>query len=152
MKAQPLEIWHSRSERETMDLAARFAERLRSGGHLALQGDLGAGKTHFAKGVISALSGVTLEEIPSPTFTLVEEYPGRPPIYHVDLYRMNHVTEAEDLAWDEILAPDAVALIEWPERWPRLFEDCQYRLLFSKEGREARRLELFAKDKVHERL
>ncbi|HEX5033124.1 MAG TPA: tRNA (adenosine(37)-N6)-threonylcarbamoyltransferase complex ATPase subunit type 1 TsaE, partial [bacterium] len=88
------EIWHSPSERVTQELAARFAERLRDGGHVALEGDLGAGKTCFAKGVIAALTGVPPDEIPSPTFTLVEEYPGRLKVYHVDLYRMNHPAEA----------------------------------------------------------
>lgn len=146
------EIWHSPSERVTLQLAERFAERLRSGGHVALEGDLGAGKTCFAKGVISHLTGVPREEIPSPTFTLVEEYPGANPVYHVDLYRMNHPDEAEDLAWDEILAPRAIALIEWPERLPRIIGDCHFRLLFSKEGKTSRRIELHAKENAHERL
>lgn len=146
------EIWHSPSERVTLELATRFAERLRGGGHVALEGDLGAGKTHFAKGVIAALTGVPADEVPSPTFTLVEEYLGSVPVYHVDLYRMNHRAEAEDLAWDEILAPGAVALIEWPERLPRIFDDCQFRLLFSKEGKKGRRIELLAKEIVHDRL
>jgi len=146
------EIWHSPSERVTLELATRFAERLRQGGHVALQGDLGAGKTCFAKGVIAALSGVLTDDIPSPTFTLVEEYFGDIAVYHVDLYRMNHPAEAEDLAWDEILAPGSVALIEWPERLPRIIEDCQFRLLFSKEGKKGRRIELLAKENVHDRL
>ena len=146
------EIWHSPSERVTQELAARFAERLRGGGHVALEGDLGAGKTCFAKGVIAALTGVQADDIPSPTFTLVEEYPGPVKVYHVDLYRMNHPAEAEDLAWDEILAPDAVALVEWAERLPKIIEDCQFRLLFSKEGKKGRRIELLAKGNVHDRL
>ncbi|MCE9625547.1 MAG: tRNA (adenosine(37)-N6)-threonylcarbamoyltransferase complex ATPase subunit type 1 TsaE, partial [Deltaproteobacteria bacterium] len=78
-----VETWYSASVEETWRLAAKFAERLRAGGAVALEGDLGAGKTCFAKGVIAHLCGVDREEIPSPTFTLVEEYPGALPIYHV---------------------------------------------------------------------
>lgn len=135
-------VWISHSVEETLALAARFAERLRSGGAVALQGDLGSGKTCFAKGLISALSGVEPAEIPSPTFTLVEEYRGSAPIYHVDLYRMRDAREAEELAWDEILAPGAVALVEWPERMGKIIPYCQFRLSFSKEGEGVRRIAL----------
>lgn len=135
-------IWLSHSVEETLALAARFAVRLRGGGAVALQGDLGSGKTCFAKGVVSALSGVEPAEIPSPTFTLVEEYRGEGPIYHVDLYRMRDAREAEELAWDEILAPGAVALVEWPERMEKIIPYCQFRLSFSKEGEGVRRIAL----------
>lgn len=136
------DLWLSHSVDETLKLAGLFASRLRQGGCVALQGDLGSGKTCFAKGVISALSGVEVGEIPSPTFTLVEEYRGDLAIYHVDLYRMRDAREAEDLAWDEILAPDAIALIEWPERLEKIIPYCQYRLSFSKEGEGLRRIAL----------
>ena len=139
-------IWLSNSVEETLGLAAQFAARLRSGGVVALQGDLGSGKTCFAKGVISTLSGVEAGEIPSPTFTLVEEYRGDGPIYHVDLYRMKDAREAEELAWDEILAPGSVALVEWPERMEKIIPYCQFLLSFSKEGEGLRRIALTEKD------
>lgn len=141
-----VETWHSASVEETWSLAAKFAERLRGGGSVALEGDLGAGKTCFAKGVIAQLCGVDREEIPSPTFTLVEEYLGTPPIYHVDLYRMDNPQAAEELAWDEILAPGSVALIEWPERSPRILPFCQFHLAFHHEGEQARRIQLTEKE------
>lgn len=132
----------SHSEEETLRFAAHFAERLRQGGGVALQGDLGSGKTCFAKGVISSLCGVEVGDIPSPTFTLVEEYRGVLTVYHVDLYRMRDSREAEDLAWDEILAPQSIALIEWPERLEKIIPYCQYHLRFSKEGEGLRRIAL----------
>jgi len=141
------ELWHSKSVEETQALAATFSQRLVAGGCVALQGELGSGKTCFAKGLIAKLSGVPIEDIPSPTFTLVEEYPstkGR--IYHVDLYRMKDATEAEDLAWDEMLAPGAVTLVEWPERLGKIMPYCQFRLIFSREGEQERRIELHEKE------
>lgn len=143
------EIWHSHSVEETLKIAAVFAYRLRSGACIALQGDLGSGKTCFAKGVISSLSGLDVQEITSPTFTLVEEYPAALPIFHVDLYRMKDAVEAEDLAWDEILAPGAIALIEWPERLGKIIPYCQFQLFFSKAGGRERRIELHVKDTHH---
>ena len=140
------ESWHSHSVAETLKIATGFAARLRSGACIALQGDLGSGKTCFAKGVISKLSGLDVKEITSPTFTLVEEYPGTRPLFHVDLYRMKDAAEAGDLAWDDILAPGAIALIEWPERLEKIIPYCQYRLIFSKAGETERRIELHAKE------
>ncbi len=142
--------WHSHSVEETVDLAARFAADLKGGAAVALRGELGTGKTSFAKGVISHWSGVAPEEIPSPTFTLVEEYSGGGlRIYHVDLYRMKDPAEAEELAWDEMLAPGALTLIEWPERLEKIIPYCQFQLFFSKEGEHERRIELVEKEIPH---
>jgi tRNA threonylcarbamoyladenosine biosynthesis protein TsaE len=82
---------------------------------VALRGDLGAGKTSFARAVIQALAGTEIE-VPSPTFTLVQTYELTPaPIWHFDLYRLVDSGEIEELGWDDARA-DGVALVEWPER------------------------------------
>lgn len=101
---------------ETQALAARLAARLRPGDVVALVGDLGAGKTCFAQGLGRAL-GVT-GPMGSPTFTLINEYDGRMPFHHVDLYRLSGSAEALDLGLDELLDGDGVTAIEWPERAP----------------------------------
>jgi tRNA threonylcarbamoyl adenosine modification protein YjeE len=105
-----------KSVAETRDLAARIASGLRAGDVVALEGDLGAGKTTLARGVLRAL-GVA-ETVPSPTFTLVQEYAaGGLRIVHCDLYRVESVTELDELGLDD--APsEGVVLVEWPERAP----------------------------------
>ncbi len=102
-------------EAATAALAAHLAARAQRGDILALQGPLGSGKTSFARAFIQAFTGAN--EVPSPTFTLVETYaaPGKPPVWHVDLYRLNTPEEALELGIEEAFT-DAVSLIEWPER------------------------------------
>jgi tRNA threonylcarbamoyl adenosine modification protein YjeE len=98
----------------TENLARKLAPILRRGDSLALQGELGTGKTTFARALLQAL-GIT-GEVPSPTFTLVQIYESpKTPIHHFDLYRLKSISELDELGWDEALAT-GVALIEWPER------------------------------------
>jgi tRNA threonylcarbamoyladenosine biosynthesis protein TsaE len=100
----------TRKSGETEAIAAALGEMLRVGDLVVLVGDLGAGKTTFAKGVARGL-GVT-EPVTSPTFTIVQEYNGRVPIAHVDVYRLDRLQELHDLGFEEML--DArVVLVEW---------------------------------------
>jgi tRNA threonylcarbamoyladenosine biosynthesis protein TsaE len=79
-------------------------------------GDLGTGKTVFVKGVAQGLGVADDQEITSPSFVLVNEYSGRLPVYHVDLYRLHHAREVEDLGWEELISSPGVTLIEWAEK------------------------------------
>lgn len=103
-------------EAATADLARRIAARAVRGDVIGLAGDLGSGKTSFARAFIRAW-GMGQEDVPSPTFTLVEVYhsSGHPPIWHFDLYRLRAAEEAYELGIEEAFA-EAVSLIEWPER------------------------------------
>ncbi len=106
----------SRSEAETEALGRRLAARLVGGELIALHGELGAGKTVFARGLARGL-GIT-EVVTSPSFTLVQEYRGPAlRLYHVDLYRLNGAADALAFGLDELIADDqAVTVVEWPER------------------------------------
>ena len=101
----------TRSTDETLELAGSVGELLRAGDVVSLVGDLGAGKTVFARGVARAL-GVT-EPVVSPSFTIVREYDGRMPLVHVDVYRIDTVQELHDLGFEELVRDDAVTLVEW---------------------------------------
>ena len=101
----------TRSTDETLELARAVGELLRPGDVVSLVGELGAGKTVFARGVARAL-GVT-ELVVSPTFTIVREYEGRVPLVHVDVYRIDAVQELHDLGFEEVVRDDAVTVVEW---------------------------------------
>jgi tRNA threonylcarbamoyladenosine biosynthesis protein TsaE len=103
-------------EAATAGLAARLAQRSRQGDVIGLQGPLGSGKTTFARAFIRAYGGGS-EEVPSPTFALVEVYSfaDKPPVWHFDLYRLNAPEEAWELGIEEAWS-EGVSLIEWPER------------------------------------
>jgi len=96
---------------ETIALAERVGGLLAPGDLIVLAGDLGSGKTTFAKGVGRGL-GVS-DPIVSPTFTIVREYEGRLRLVHVDVYRLDHVQELHDLGLEELAGSDAVTLVEW---------------------------------------
>ncbi|MEO0607707.1 MAG: tRNA (adenosine(37)-N6)-threonylcarbamoyltransferase complex ATPase subunit type 1 TsaE [Pseudomonadota bacterium] len=97
----------------TEALAKRLAPHLKTGDVVALFGGLGAGKTTFARALISALMGQETE-VPSPTYTLVQTYDGPAfPIFHYDLYRLNDPDDVVELGWDE--SQNGLALIEWPD-------------------------------------
>jgi tRNA threonylcarbamoyladenosine biosynthesis protein TsaE len=104
----------TRSTDETLELARAVGELVRAGDVVSLVGDLGAGKTVFARGVARAL-GVT-ELVVSPTFTIVREYEGRVPLVHVDVYRIDAVQELHDLGFEEVVRDDAVTLVEWGDK------------------------------------
>ncbi|HAY05642.1 MAG TPA: tRNA (adenosine(37)-N6)-threonylcarbamoyltransferase complex ATPase subunit type 1 TsaE [Hyphomonas sp.] len=126
------------SERETQALGAALAALLRPGDVVALHGDLGAGKTTLARGLVQALLGRP-EEVPSPTYTLVQVYEAPAfPLWHFDLYRLDQPEDVEELGWDETV--EGVALIEWPERAGALLPKSRLDvyLEISGEGRRAR--------------
>ncbi|HEV2288589.1 MAG TPA: tRNA (adenosine(37)-N6)-threonylcarbamoyltransferase complex ATPase subunit type 1 TsaE [Candidatus Acidoferrales bacterium] len=116
----------SHSTEETIAKGREIAARLRPPLLVLLTGELGAGKTTLAKGIVSGLGAATEEEITSPTFTLVHAFSGAVKVYHVDLYRVSEVQEFDSLGLEDLFIEPAVVVVEWPERmrlrtdWPVL--------------------------------
>lgn len=113
----PTGEWQTRDAAETFALGKQLGEQLSGGAILLLDGPLGAGKTVFVKGVASAL-GIDPEEVTSPSFTLVNPYKGRLPLFHIDLYRLDEgAAAANAVDLEELLSDErAVVVIEWAER------------------------------------
>ncbi|MDT8862395.1 tRNA (adenosine(37)-N6)-threonylcarbamoyltransferase complex ATPase subunit type 1 TsaE [Alkalihalobacillus sp. MEB130] len=107
-----MEEWNliTESPEETMELANKLGQIVKPGDVITLEGDLGAGKTSFTKGFAKGL-GVK-RVVNSPTFTIIKEYMGRIPLYHMDVYRMED--EMEDLGLEEYFYGEGVTVIEWP--------------------------------------
>ena len=111
--------YRTASEAETIALGERLAGGLPRRGVVLLIGNLGAGKTTLAKGIVNGLGAAAADEFSSPTFTLIHEYGGGR-VYHVDLYRLDEPRQVATLGLDEIFERDGLVLIEWGERFPRL--------------------------------
>lgn len=86
---------------------------------LALTGDLGTGKTVLTRGIALGL-GIPMDQVSSPTFTLIQEYPGSIPLIHVDLYRLERPSELSALGLEEYFTPSTIVIIEWAERFPQI--------------------------------
>jgi tRNA threonylcarbamoyladenosine biosynthesis protein TsaE len=111
--------FHTRSEEETIALGRELSATLAPGAVLLI-GNLGAGKTTMAKGIVEGLCGARADEISSPTFTLIHQYGHVRPVYHIDLYRLDEQRDVENLGLDDLFGSGAVVLLEWAERFPAL--------------------------------
>ena len=125
------------SEEETIELGRQLAQRLPSKCTVLLIGNLGAGKTALAKGILNGLGVASIEEVTSPTFTLIHEY-GDGRAFHLDLYRLDTEAEVETLGLDEMFDRKAVVLIEWGERFPRLMPADRVEIELTAEADESR--------------
>ena len=137
-------IFFSDSEDSTLEFGRQLAKQLQFGEVLALYGDLGAGKTVLSRGIALGL-GIT-ETVTSPTFTVVQEYklPDKKYLFHLDMYRIETPEAAVAFGIEDFLfAPDAITIVEWPERIEPLLADnrCRRVRLYHME-RDVRRLEI----------
>jgi len=143
MPSIPTGQFVTRSAEETFDLAYRIGEAINEPAVFLLQGDLGVGKTVFAKGVGAGLD-IDPAEVNSPTFTIVNRHEGRMRLYHLDLYRIEgEADEVYSLGLDEMLSDDdVVVVVEWPERLGAFAIPNAYRVVISDLGGDDRRLEI----------
>jgi len=134
-------VFEAHSGEETIELGRKIAATLPRRAVVLLIGNLGAGKTTLAKGIIHGLCGVDPDEVASPTFTLIHEYGGGR-VYHIDLYRLDKPDEVATLGLDDIFDRDAVVLIEWGERFPQLMPTDRVEIRLDALGGDDRRIEL----------
>ncbi len=111
----------SHSPEETRELGRKLGEALKPGSILFLTGDLGSGKTAFVQGLARGLDVPDTYYVTSPTYTLINEYPGRVVLYHMDLYRISDSDEVYDLGIEEMVSANGVIVVEWPDRLPAGF-------------------------------
>jgi len=111
------------SAQQTMEIARSIGDKLKDGDVLALSGELGSGKTCFTAGLAGGLGVSDQYRITSPTFTLINEYPGRSKLCHFDVYRLNSAAEFEDLGYEEYFCGGGVVVIEWAEKIAQLLPD-----------------------------
>ncbi len=132
------------SETSTVQFARRWAATLQSGDVVAFYGHLGSGKTTFIRGLCEALQ--VLETATSPTFTIINEYRGIWPIYHMDLYRLTGSHELKELGLEDYFYSDGLCLIEWPEIAQSFLPNKHWAIRlgydFEKLGREERIIEV----------
>lgn len=108
--------WVTKSVDETLVLGARIGERLMPNSVIALIGTLGSGKTHLVKGIARGNRTPPDTAVNSPTFVIVNEYPGTLRLFHIDAYRLSGAAELEALGFDEMCQSDGAVLVEWADR------------------------------------
>jgi tRNA threonylcarbamoyladenosine biosynthesis protein TsaE len=134
----------SLSSDETEAIATELASILKSGDIVTLYGPLGSGKTTFVRGLAQGLGC----QIPvrSPTYSLINEYPGPLPLFHLDFYRLEGMAEIEDLGWTEYLDSGGVVAIEWPEKVKNMLPIKRFEVYLSFYGENSRMVEIVALD------
>jgi tRNA threonylcarbamoyladenosine biosynthesis protein TsaE len=139
------------STEQTEEVGRVLGTMLEAGDLICLFGDLGAGKTHFSHGVAQGLQ-VQDQYITSPTFTFVNEYQGRIPLYHIDLYRLKDPSELESIGFEEYLDSDGATVIEWAERAEEELPGEKLNVYISDVSENSREIGFFAEGERYERL
>ena len=131
----------SNSTAETEAIGRQFAKELNVGSILALEGELGSGKTQFTKGLVAGLESSA--PVTSPTFTIVHEYPGgRLPVYHFDFFRLENRESVAQLGLDDYFFGDGISVIEWADRFPESIPNQARWILFEIRSENARMISI----------
>ena len=133
-------VYISESEKDTEKIGRSFAQSLKGGEVIAMFGDLGAGKTAFVRGLAKGL-GIDAK-VSSPTFTIVNEYPGEIDLIHFDMYRLSSADELFDIGWEDYLARGAVCAVEWSENVTDAFFGDEIKVIIEKTGDNSRKIEI----------
>jgi tRNA threonylcarbamoyladenosine biosynthesis protein TsaE len=133
--------YRTASEAETIALGRELAQSFPRRAAVLLIGNLGAGKTTLAKGIVEGLGAADPDEVSSPTFTLIHEHGGGR-VYHIDLYRLEEPRQVATLGLDEIFDREAVVLVEWGERFPQLMPEQRIEIRLRASGDDEREIEV----------
>ncbi|MGZ3494311.1 MAG: tRNA (adenosine(37)-N6)-threonylcarbamoyltransferase complex ATPase subunit type 1 TsaE [Thermodesulfobacteriota bacterium] len=142
----------SKSTSQTIRLGKSIGSRLRAGDVVALSGELGAGKTHFIKGLATGAGVGKSTYVSSPSFTLINEYPGEVPFYHIDLFRLENQKEAEGLGLEDYFQGRGITAIEWADKIPRLLPKEMLSIHIVYTGKNTRSIKMIGKGKRYEEL
>jgi tRNA threonylcarbamoyladenosine biosynthesis protein TsaE len=126
------------SSGETEQLGAAIGSLLQPGSFLALRGDLGGGKTCFTRGVVSSLAPQSNGLVASPTYAIMNCYPGSTPVYHFDFYRLTSEDDIAELGFEEYFYGDGVCVVEWSERLTEMLPPDVLTILFEYAGDDRR--------------
>lgn len=128
----------TKSEKETQEAGEKLVQTLAPGSVVAMYGDLGAGKTAFVRGMTRGL-GINFP-VSSPTFNVVNEYPGKVPLFHFDMYRLGSADELFDIGWDDYLERGGICAVEWSENVEEAFEPGTVKVTITKLGDSEREI------------
>ena len=128
----------TKNEKETQEAGAQLVQTLAPGSVVAMYGDLGAGKTAFVRGMTRGL-GINFP-VSSPTFNVVNEYPGKVPMFHFDMYRLGSADELFDIGWDDYLERGGICAVEWSENVEEAFEPGTVKVTITKLGDSEREI------------
>jgi tRNA threonylcarbamoyladenosine biosynthesis protein TsaE len=138
----------SSSPEGTRAIGKRIGTCIKEGAVLALQGELGSGKTCLVHGIAIGLGVDRSVPVNSPSFVIINEYPGPVTLYHFDLYRVHEERELWELGWEEYLARPGVIVIEWAERTGSLLPDDHIRIALEITGERSRRITICGSDTI----
>jgi tRNA threonylcarbamoyladenosine biosynthesis protein TsaE len=142
----------SNSVAETVALGRKLGRMLMPGDFVALIGNLGSGKTHFVQGVAEGNEIASDICVTSPSYTLLNEYAGRIPLYHFDLYRLHGDGDVRDLGFEEYFFGDGACLVEWAERLDEELPDQNLKIVFTQCGDTSRKIDFYYTGPRYEKI
>ena len=145
-------VFHTRSALETIRFGKRIGSLLQPGDVVALVGELGAGKTQFIKGLAAGVGIVKTTYISSPSFTLINEYGGKVPFYHVDLFRLEREKDAEELGLEDYFQGGGITAVEWADKIPSLLPEEVLLIHIVYTGKDSRSIEIIGEGKRYMNL
>jgi len=145
-------VLYTKSTSETIRMGKTIGSLLQPGDVVALVGELGTGKTQFIKGLAEGVGVGKPTYVSSPSFTLINEYPGTVPFYHIDLFRLESEKEAEELGLEEYFQGEGITAIEWADKIPSLLPEENLWIHIHYTGKNTRSLEIIGKGDRYEKL